>query len=68
VLLGEITMEIENCIRAFSEQQYGEITELTVQIDHVDLLVLVLLKVSISSFVRIIKGSTAIRVINNLVT
>ncbi len=38
--------------------------ELNVQIDHVHLLVLVPPKISISSFVGILKGRTAIRVFN----
>lgn len=33
--LGDIAKEVEHCIRAFSEQQGGVITELNIQIDHV---------------------------------
>ena len=61
---GEIASEVENCIRAFSEQKECEIIELNVQIDHVHLLVMVPPKISISDYVGMIKGRTAIRVFN----
>jgi putative transposase len=64
ILSGRVSEEVENCIRAFSEQQHCEIVELNVQIDHVHLLALVPPKVSISSYVGKLKGRTAIRVLN----
>lgn len=64
VLVGNVAKEVENCIRAFTEQQGGEIIELNIQLDHVHLLVNVPPKVSISNFVGTIKGRTAIRVFN----
>ena len=64
VLQGAIAVEVENCIRAFSEQQKCEVIELNVQIDHVHLLVMVPPKVSISDYVGTLKGRTAIRVFN----
>ena len=64
VLVGAIATEVSNCIRAFSEQQHTEIVELNVQIDHVHLLVMVPPKVSISKYVGVVKGRTAIRVLN----
>ena len=64
VLEGAIATEVANCIRAFSEQQEVEIVELSVQIDHVHLLVMVPPKVSISTYVGTVKGRTAIRVFN----
>jgi putative transposase len=64
VLEGEIATEIENCIRLFSSQKKCEIVELNVQIDHVHLLVFVPPKLSMSDYVGIIKGRTAIRVFN----
>ena len=64
VFVGDIAKEVESCIRAFTEQQGCEIIELNIQIDHVHLLVMVPPKVSISSFVGIIKGRTAIRIFN----
>ena len=59
-----IAKDVENCIRAFSEQQGAEIIELNIQFDHVHMLVLVPPKVSISNFVGVLKGRTAIRVFN----
>jgi putative transposase len=63
-LTGAIASEVENCIRAFAEQQTAEIIELNVQLDHVHMLVLVPPKISISNFVGILKGRTAIRIFN----
>ena len=64
ILTGLVGEEVARCIRAFSEQNGAEVVELNVQIDHVHLLVLVPPKLSISSFVGILKGRTAIRVFN----
>ena len=64
VLIGKVAEEVDNCIRAFSEQQHCEIIELNVQIDHVHLLTMIPPKVSISGFVGTVKGRTAIRVLN----
>jgi putative transposase len=50
-LTGKVAQEIENCIRAFSEQQGSEVIELNVQMDHVHLLTMVPPKVSISGYV-----------------
>ena len=64
VLSGEIGIEVKNCIRAFSEQKGCKIVELNVQIDHVHLLVMIPPKISISDYMGMIKGRTAIRVLN----
>jgi len=64
ILIGKISQEVENCIRAFSEQQGCEILELNVQIDHVHVIVMVPPKLSISDFVGMVKGRTAIRILN----
>jgi putative transposase len=64
ILKGEIKRDVENLIRAFSNQQKCEIVELNVQIDHVHLLVMIPPKISISSYVGAIKGRVAIRVLN----
>jgi len=64
ILNDHIAREVENCVRAFSEQLGSEITELNIQEDHVHLLVLVPPKVSISGYVVTIKGRTAIRLFN----
>ena len=64
ILVGEVAKETERCIWAFAEQQGAEIIELSIQVDHVHLLVNVPPKVSISSFVGMLKGRTAIRIFN----
>ena len=64
ILTGKVAEEVETCIRAFSEQQGGEVVEINVQMDHVHLLSLVPPKVSISGYVGTLKGRTAIRVFN----
>lgn len=53
VLSGAVATEVSNYIRAFSEQKDCKIVELNVHIDHVHLLVMVPLKVSISDYVGI---------------
>jgi putative transposase len=64
ILSGKIGYEVENCIRAFTAHQGFEVIELSVQIDHVHLLVMVPPKVFISGFVGTVKGRTANRVLN----
>ena len=64
ILDGKIAKKVENCIKAFSEQREVEIKELNVQIDHVHLLVMIPPKISVSEYVGIIKGRTAIRIFN----
>ena len=64
VLSGQIAEEVNKCIRGFSEQKECEVIELNVQIDHVHLLAMVPPKISISDYVGIVKGRTAIRVLN----
>ncbi len=62
ILTGQVASEVSRCIRAISEHKSCEVIELSVQIDHVHLIVLVPPKISISYFVGIVKGRTAIRV------
>lgn len=64
ILTGQVADEANRCIRAFSEQKGCEVIELSVQLDHVHLIVMVPPKISISGFVGIVKGRTAIRVLN----
>ena len=64
VLRGEIARETEYCIRGFSEKLGCEINEFNIQNDHVRLLVMVPPKLSISDYLGIIKGRSAIRVLN----
>jgi len=64
ILEGKIATEVSNCIRAFSEQKASKLVELNIQCDHVHVLVLVPPKVSISDYVGVVKGRTAIRILN----
>ena len=64
ILSGKVANEVENCIRAFSEQLGCEIIEMNIQIDHVHLIVMIPPKVSISGYAGTVKGRTAIRVFN----
>lgn len=64
ILTGKVAREVENCIRAFSQQLGAEIIEINIQIDHVHLLVMLPPKVSVSTYVGTVKGRTAIRVFN----
>ena len=64
ILTGQVGDEVSKCIKAYAEQNSCEVMELNVQIDHVHLIVMVSPKISVSEFVGIIKGRTAIRVLN----
>jgi putative transposase len=64
ILEGKIASTVKHCIRAFSEQKGVEMIELNVQIDHVHLLAMIPPKISVSDYVGIVKGRTAIRVFN----
>ena len=64
ILKGEVAEEVEECIRTFCSQLQCGIIELSVQHDHVHLLVLIPPKISVSKFMGIVKGRTAIRVLN----
>ena len=64
ILTDQLGLDVDSCIRAFSDQLKCEIVELNVQIDHVHLLVMVPPKISISDYVGTVKGRTAIRVLN----
>ncbi len=64
ILSGQVANEVSKCIRVFSDQKGSKVIELSIQVDHVHLIVLVPPKIMISDFVGIIKGRTAIRVLN----
>jgi len=64
ILEGDVAIEVANCIRSFSEQKGCEINELNVQKDHVHLVAMIPPKISVSDYMGIIKGRTAIRVFN----
>ena len=62
ILVGEIKEEVEKTIRLISDKKGCEIVELNIQEDHVHLLIMIPPKVSISTYVGIAKGKSAIRV------
>lgn len=64
ILEGQVSKDVTEFIRAFSDQQGCEIVELNVQRDHVHLLVMVPPKLSISDYVGKVKGRSAIRILN----
>lgn len=61
VLTGAIAELVERDIRALSEWRSVEVLELSVQADHVHLACSIPPKVSVSSFVGLVKGKLAIK-------
>lgn len=64
ILSGKIAAEVGNCIRYFTHQQKCDLIEMSIQPDHVHLLVMIPPKVSVSNYVGTVKGRTAIRILN----
>ncbi len=62
ILKGPVKIEIETCIREFTERSECIIEELNIQEDHVHILVKVPLKLSISDYIGTVKGRSAIRI------
>lgn len=62
VLEGDVGHEVHNCMQVFAGYKGCEVIELTVQEDHVHLIIMVPPKVSISELLGTLKGRTAIRV------
>ena len=63
VLTGSVAYEVEQCVRSFSSWKSCEVLELSVQVDHVHVVCMIPPKLSISDYVGIVKGRTAIRVL-----
>jgi len=64
ILEGEVAQEVSRCVRSFSSQKQCEVVELNVQKDHIHLIVMIPPKLSVSDYMGITKGRTAIRVFN----
>ncbi len=62
ILKGEVGKEVDKCIRMYCDQLGCIVVELNVVSDHVHLLVKIPPKHSISKFMGVVKGRTAIRV------
>ena len=63
ILQGEIKEYIERKIRSICEWKHVEILEMTIMSDHVHLVAIIPPKLSISEFMGIVKGKTAIAVL-----
>ena len=64
ILKGEVAQEVSDCVRLFSRQSQCEVVELNIQQDHVHSIVMIPPKLSVSDYMGIVKGRTAIRVFN----
>ena len=62
VLKDQVSREVNNCINIFSGKLGCEIVDLSIQSDHIHLIINVPPKVSISQLLGTVKGRTAIRV------
>jgi putative transposase len=62
ILQGNVAYEVERCIRLFLSQKGCEVQELNIQIDHVHLITMMPPKISVSDYMGLLKGRTAIRV------
>ncbi|MFC1653181.1 transposase [Planctomycetota bacterium] len=58
---GPVCYEVDRCIRLFSSQKGCEIKEMSIQVDHIHLIVMIPPKLSISAYMGMVKGRTAIR-------
>ncbi|MFK8082292.1 MAG: IS200/IS605 family transposase [Granulosicoccus sp.] len=63
IMNGQVTQEVQSFIRGFSEHKKCEVVELNIQLDHVHLIVAIPSKISVSEYVGMVKGRTAIRVL-----
>lgn len=59
--------EVEQCIRVFSSAKECEVRELNIQGDHVHLITMIPPKLSVSDYLGIVKGGTAIPVFKKFV-
>jgi len=64
ILTGQVGEEVRRCTHSFSEQLKSEVVELNVQHDHIHLIAMIPPKIAVSDYVGIVKGRTAIRVLN----
>ena len=64
ILEGDVAQEVSDCVQTFSSQKKCTVNELNVRKDHVHLIVMIPPKLSVSDYMGIIKGRTAIRVFN----
>lgn len=65
ILTGQISSMLEQDIRSVCQWKEAEIAELSIQIDHVYMIVSIPSRVSESDFIGILKGKTAIKLFNS---
>jgi putative transposase len=61
-LTGKLAEEVRRCIYRFSVEKKCTIEELNIQVDHIHLIVKIPPKLSISEYMGMVKGRTAIRI------
>jgi len=61
ILKGELAKDVEELIRAYSNQKKCDIVKLNVQIDHVHFLVMIPPKIAISDYIGALKVKSAIK-------
>jgi putative transposase len=62
ILGGAVAYEVQRCIRVFRGQKQCAIQELNIQIDHVHVATMIPAKLSVSAYLGLVEGRTAIRV------
>ena len=62
ILSGQVGQAIDRCIRLFCDQKGCGVVEMSIQNDHVHLLVNIPPKVSVSDMMGVLKGRSAIRI------
>ncbi|NLO01689.1 MAG: IS200/IS605 family transposase [Bacteroidales bacterium] len=61
ILTGQVMSMLEQDIRSICQWKEAELSELSIQIDHVHMIVSIPPRVSVSDFMGILKGKTAIK-------
>lgn len=61
ILTGQVMSMLEQDIRSICQWKEAELSELSIQIDHVYMIVSIPPRVSVSDFMGILKGKTAIK-------
>ena len=62
ILSGDVASEVSRCIYRFSAEKKCIIEELNIQEDHVHMILRIPPKLSVSEYMGLVKGRTAIRI------
>jgi len=65
ILTGEISRMVETDIRTICQWKDAEIDEINIQLDHVHMIVSIPPRLSVSDFMGILKGKTAIKLMKS---